>query len=163
MFVIWSFQFIISFCYEVKNCSFIFTLQLGSLSSCGPWNRAQSKGRGRVLGLALIRIGEGIGRWCAVLSSTSCICKCAGVIFSKNITNQSRALQPSAQDDKRHQSTHSTLPHTVGTSQHGTPPTNAPNPCMQDYLQSLTPSYALQLCSFPGHTAAQHFQKMYRE
>ena len=35
-------------------------------------------------------------------------------------------------------------------------PTNGPTPPMQDYHHSLTPSQALQLCSFPRLTAA-HF------
>ena len=37
----------------------------------------------------------------------------------------------------------------AGTSLHRTPYTNATTSGIQDYHQSLTPSYALQLCSFP--------------
>ena len=44
----------------------------------------------------------------------------------------------------------SSLTHPAGTRLHCTPTTIAPNPCMQ----SLTPSYALQLWSFPRLTAA---------
>ena len=47
-----------------------------------------------------------------------------------------------------------TLTHAAGTSFQCTRPTNAPTPGMQDYEQSLTPSYALQLWSFPRLSAA---------
>ena len=37
-----------------------------------------------------------------------------------------------------------------------TPPTNSPTPGMQDYPQFLTPSFALQLCSFPRLTSDEN-------
>ena len=49
--------------------------------------------------------------------------------------------------------------HMLGTSLHCTPPTNAPTLQMQDYHPSVTPSCALQLCSFPRLTAAEVIQK----
>ena len=48
----------------------------------------------------------------------------------------------------------STLTYAAGTRLHCTPPTNEPTPCIQDYQQSLTHSYALQLCSFTRLTVA---------
>ena len=50
-------------------------------------------------------------------------------------------------------------PYAAGTSQHCTPSTNAPLLHTQDYLQSLTLSYAPTLCSFPKHTAASSQSK----
>ena len=44
--------------------------------------------------------------------------------------------------------THNTTSHTPHTSQHCTPPSNAPTPTQLDHRQSLTPSNALQLGSF---------------
>ena len=41
-------------------------------------------------------------------------------------------------------------------------PTNAPTPRTQDYHQSLTPSYALQLCSLPRLTAAGLLDSVFR-
>ena len=49
---------------------------------------------------------------------------------------------------------HAAHTHAAGTSQDCTPPTNWPTPHIQDFMQSLNPSYALQLCSFPLLTAA---------
>ena len=62
------------------------------------------------------------------------------------------APKPAAEADTDH---HSTLTHTAGHRQHRTPPSSAPNPCKSAYQQSLTPSYALQVCSFPRLTAAK--------
>ena len=54
------------------------------------------------------------------------------------------------------------LTQTPRTDQHGTPLTIVPTPTQLEDQQSLTPSFALQLCSFSWLTAAaaqntQHF------
>ena len=57
--------------------------------------------------------------------------------------------------DMHRQHHHSTLTHTAGTSLHCKQPTNTPR--MPDYHQSLFPSFALELNSFPRITAAMYY------
>ena len=66
------------------------------------------------------------------------------------------STQPAQQTDMHcHTHTHSTLTHAAGTSLHSTTPTNLSTPCMPDYQQSLTLSYAQPLYSFTRLIAAQ--------
>ena len=74
------------------------------------------------------------------------------VIFLLQII--SSTTQPAPQTVMHHQHHNSTLTHTADTSLHGTPPTKAPTPPMQDFHQSLTSSNALQLRSFSRLIAA---------
>ena len=76
-------------------------------------------------------------------------------------SHKSTAALLNAQHQTSTQHTHtplaivSTLTHTTGNSQHSTPPTNTPTPTQQDYQQSLTLYYALQMFSFPWRTSAR--------
>ena len=51
------------------------------------------------------------------------------------------------------------ITHAHGTVLPATKPTNAPHPTQLDLPQSLSPSYALQLCSFSWPTAATLYIK----
>ena len=79
-------------------------------------------------------------------------------IFLPHINSGTK--QPTPQSDMHHQHNCSTLKYAASTSVHCTSSTNVPTPCKWDYCQSLTPSFALQQCSFPRLTASIVLEKV---
>ena len=76
------------------------------------------------------------------------------LLFSPTPQINSSGAQPAVQADTCHQTPCSTLTYAAVTSEHGTPPTNAPTPTQLYSKQPLNPSFAIQLWSFPWLAAA---------